>query len=184
MDFWLIAYILVTIVVGSGTVSMLYKRGQTVGAMILLVLLILVFVFYGLRWFRGGNLQGTQVATGTWPPIVNMCPDFMVSYTDTTGVYCYDATNTYGLKTYNGAGLTTGLTINNVPNQSALLMKNPNKNQNATDLKSDVGTTISDYRWPTLRNLLTIAQDPQGKYLKWEGVWDGRSSTPENAPLP
>ena len=170
---------------GSGFVSMLYKRGQMVGAMILLALLLLVFVFYGLRWFRAGRLQGTETAKGSWPPIVNMCPDFMVSYTDTTGkVYCYDVTNTYGLKTYNGAGLTTGLTINNSPNQSAFLMMNPNKNQNATTLKTDVATIASDYRWPTLRNLLTIAQDPQGKYLKWEGVWDGRSSTPENAPLP
>ena len=60
---------------------MLYNRGQTMGAMILLVLILLVFFFFGLRWFPGGNLNGTQPGKMAWPPIVNMCPDFMVSWT-------------------------------------------------------------------------------------------------------
>jgi hypothetical protein len=186
MDFWLIAYIIITICVGSGLVAWLYKRSQTVGAMILLILLILVFTFYGLRWFQGGELKGSSTTTGAWPPIVNMCPDFMVSWKDpvTKRLYCYDAQNIYNMKTGGGAGLTTGLTINNVPSQSAYLIFNPGQNTGATDLKSD----INGARWPFLNLLRTnpsvVLGDSNGKYLRWEGVINGQQITPENAPLP
>jgi hypothetical protein len=187
MDFWLIAYIVTTIVVGSGLVSWLYKRGQNMGAILLLVLLILVFAFYGLRWFPGGNLNGTQAASGTaWPPIINMCPDFMSSWTDpvTKRVYCYDGSNTYGLKTYAGAGLTTGLTINNVPGQSAYLIKDPARNTNAVSLRDDPNGA----RWPFLFLLKTnptlILGDSNGKYMRWEGVVDGAQIDVNRAPLP
>jgi hypothetical protein len=187
MDFWLIAYIVITIVVGSGLVAFLYKRGQSMGAILLLVLLILVFAFYGLRWFPGGNLNGTQPSgTVAWPPIVNMCPDFMASWKDslTKRVYCYDASNTYGLKTYNGAGLTTGLTINNVPGQSAYLILNPTSNPNAVSLRDDPNGA----RWPLLyllkSNPSLILNDSNGKYLRWEGVLDGANIDVNKAPLP
>jgi hypothetical protein len=187
MDFWLIAYIVITIVVGSGLVAWLYKRGQNMGAILLLVLLILVFVFYGFRWFPDGNLNGSKAKAGTsWPPIVNMCPDFMASYKDpmTNRVYCYDASNTYGLKTYNGAGLTTGLTINTVPGQSAYLILNPTSNPNAVSLRDDPNGA----RWPFLHllrvNPSLIMGDPNGKYLRWEGVMDGTSILVGKAPLP
>lgn len=187
MDFWLVVYIVITIVIGSGFLSWLYKRGQTTGAMILLVLLILVFTFYGLRWFPGGSLNGTtQPGNVAWPPIVNMCPDFLVSWKDpTTGkVYCYDASNTYGLKTYTGAGLTSGLTINNVPSQSAYLIKDPSQNTGAVKLRDDPNGA----RWPFLRLLMNnpslVLNDTNGKYLRWEGVLDGSTITPEKAPLP
>ena len=187
MDFWLIAYIIITISVGAGLVSWLYKRGQTMGSMLLLVLLILVFTFYGMRWFEGGNLKGSTVGPNAkWPPIVNMCPDFMVQWKDSTTnrVYCYDAGNIYNLKTANGAGLITGLTINNVPSQSAYLIFNPSGNPGATDLRSDTNGA----RWPFLYLLRTnpsvVLGDTNGKYLRWEGVINGQQITPENAPLP
>jgi len=185
MDYWLVAYIVITILLGTGFVAMMYKRGQIPGAMILLVLLLLVFVFYGLRWFKSGTLKGTESTTGPWPPIVNMCPDFMVSYTDAVGkVYCHDATNTYDLKTNTIAGMTTSITINNVPGQTAFLIKDPSRNTSATELKMDTDGT----RWPLLANLKNnpgaLMNDPRGKFVRWEGVWDGRSLTTENAPLP
>ncbi len=188
MDFWLIAYIVITIVIGSGLVSWMYKRGQNIGAILLLVLMILVFTFYGLRWFPGGNLNGTTPPAGSvvWPPIVNMCPDFMASWTDpvTKRVYCYDASNTYGLKTYAGAGLTTGLTINNIPGQSAYLIKDPAQNTSAVSLRDDANGA----RWPFLfllnKNSNLVLGDPNGKYLRWEGVLDGTNINVNKAPLP
>ena len=188
MDFWLILYLVVTLVVGSGVISYLYKQGKTIGAMLLLVLLILVFTFYGLRWFPGGNLNGSNPSGNvTWPPIVNMCPDFMVGWTDSANgnkVYCYDASNTYGLKSYSGAGLTPGLTINNLPSQSAYLILDPSQHTNATSLRDD----SDGKRWPFLYLLKTnpnlILSDTNGKYLRWEGVLDGSTIAPEKAPLP
>lgn len=177
MDFWVILYSLICVVVGAGSASFLYKRGQSVAAMIALVLLILVFVFYGLRWFPGGNLNGTKPSGGVWPPIVNMCPDFMASHVDsaTNKVYCYDAANIYNMKsaTAGTAGLaTTSPTINGV-SQAAYLVQDPGAST-GTD-KNPLKTTLKS-------GASTLTQDPNGKYVRWEGVWDGRSLTTDRIP--
>ena len=183
MDFWVILYSLVCVVVGGGFVSMLYNRGQTMGAMATLVLLLLVFIFFGLRWFPDGNLNGSKPGKLAWPPIVNVCPDFMVSWTaPDKKVYCYDAANVYNLKTASAAPpLVSGLTIGTATNQSAYLVKDPT-----------VGTTTSTLasaptRWPLVNamnkeanTVLTTA----AKYLRWEGVWDGQNITATKASLP
>jgi hypothetical protein len=190
MDFWLIAYIVICVVVGGMFVSNLYKRNQSVAAMTCIVLLILIFTFYGLRWFKGGALKGsTPDPKAPWPPIVNMCPDFLVGWTDpnTKYVYCYDAANVYGLKTASDqTPFFTGqkLTINGVSGQSAFLIKNPDANKNATNLKMDT----DGKRWPLLnaflRDTRSITQITNGPSIRWEGVWDGSSATADAAPLP
>lgn len=188
MDFSLIVYILLCVVIGGGIVSSFYNENQKAAAMSALVLLVLVFIFFGLRWFKDGNLKTAQQGTVAWPPIVNMCPDFMVTWTDTSAtggnkIYCYDASNVYGLKTSNCCSLTTGLTINGVSGQSAYLIKDPSQNTGATNLNNDT----NGLRWPLLGKLKTAPQTvitDAGSSLKWEGVWDGRSSTPTAAPLP
>jgi len=183
MDFWVILYSLVCVVVGGGFVSMLYNRGQTMGSMATLVLLILVFIFFGLRWFPDGNLNGSKPGKLAWPPIVNVCPDFMVSWTaPDKKVYCYDAANVYNLKTASAAPpLVSGLTIGTATNQSAYLVKDPT-----------VGTTTSTLasaptRWPLVNAMnreANIVLTTAAKYLRWEGVWDGQSITATKASLP
>jgi hypothetical protein len=168
MDFWVIVYILLCVAIGGGAVSYFYKLQETTGAMVAMVLLILVFVFYGLRWFQAGELKGTKAESGDWPPIVNACPDYMSLYKDTTGVYCYDAGNVYNLKSYNGSGLTTNLTINGVSGQSAYLIKD---NSGNNPLQNTLKTSPS-----------TIMGDTNGKYVKWEGVWDGQSMNTSKVP--
>lgn len=162
---------------------MLYNRGQQMGAMALLVLLILVFLFYGLRWFPGGNLNGTKTGAVTWPPIVNMCPDFMVSWKDSTGkIYCYDAANIYGLKSTTAAPpLMAGLTIGSDSNQSAYLVKDPGEGTDTSTLAS------TPTRFPMASKLNTNSSEvltPTAKSLRWEGVWDGQTLTAAKAPLP
>lgn len=175
MDFWVILYSLICVVVGAGSASFLYKRGQSLAAMIALVLLILVFIFYGLRWFPGGNLNGTKPSGGPWPPIVNMCPDFMASHVDsaTNKVYCYDAANIYNMKsaTAGTAGLAMTSPIINGVSQAAYLLQDPTSSTNKNPLKT------------TLKNgASTLTQDSNGKYVRWEGVWDGRSVTTDRIP--
>jgi hypothetical protein len=161
-------------VVGGGAVSFLYNRNQSIGAMITLVLLILVFVLFGLRWFPGGNLNGSQPKTGSWPPIVNMCPDFMVSWKDPSNskIYCYDAANIYNLKVTTDSNFVSK-TINNVGGQSAILLHDPagstvaTKNPLQEKLKNNSGTIVG--------NMAT-------SIIRWEGVWDGRNVTPSRIP--
>ncbi len=175
MDFWVILYSLICVVVGGGAVSFLYKRNQSIGAMITLVLLLLVFILFGLRWFPGGNLNGSQPKAGSWPPIVNMCPDFMASWKDpnSSKIYCYDAANLYGLKVTTNANFEAGKTINSVSGQSAILLQNSS------------GTT-SETKNP-LKNILktnpaAITSDSATSLIRWEGVWDGRLVTSDRVP--
>lgn len=162
MDYSLIAYILLSVVVGGYAVSTLYQRNQTIGAMISLVLLILIFIFFGLRWFQGGSLKGTKTDGKTpWPPIVNACPDFMVSWKDSTGTYCYDAGDLYSLKRApSGGSIAASLPITNQGNtESALRLTTTSTSTPApVTLKKD----ISD-------NVLRVSPT-----LRWEGVWDGQ----------
>ena len=88
------------------------------------------------------------------------------------------------MRTYIGAGLVSGLTINNIAGQSAYLIKNNSQNTGATDLSSDQ----NGLRWPFIHllsaNLASITGDKNGGFLRWEGVWDGSTLTVANAPLP
>jgi hypothetical protein len=185
MDFVMILYILLCVVIGGGIVSNFYNDNQKVAGITALVLLILIFTFFGLRWFKDGSVKGSQQGTVTWPPIVNMCPDFMVTWTNTDGkIYCYDASNIYGLKTSTCCGLSSkNLKINGLDGQSAFLIKDPSQNTGATNLNNDT----NGLRWPLLGKFKTAPQvvvTDAASSLKWEGVWDGRSSTPTAAPLP
>ena len=190
MDFWVILYSMICVVVGGGAVNFLFKRGQTMGAIGVLVLLVLIFIFFGLRWFPGGNLNGTKAKAQSWPPIVNMCPDFMVSWKDTANgskVYCYDANNIYGLQTAPTAPPMTGsLTIGTATGQSGYLIKDPLQNgaKAPANLAADSATAPF---WPLAKMLSTTASNvltPTAKYMRWEGVWDGSILKANKAPLP
>ena len=191
IDFYMIVYILMCVVIGGYAVSSLYYRQQTKAAIITLVLVILVFTFYGLRWFQGGALKGTKGKKGAWPPIVNMCPDFMATYKHTDGnTYCFDVNNTYNARsaTTVSNGFTSLGTVSGVQNAQGYKIRETTgvNAPNATRLKEDIGPV---FKWPLLKYFQTDAQGligsttPTGRWLRWEGVWDGRALTPETAPL-
>lgn len=191
MDFYFVLYILISAVLGLSAVSWLYRRQQTTGAILTLALLALIFAFYGLRWFSAGGLKGPETP-GQWPPIVNVCPDFLVAYKDaaTSKLYCYDANNVYGLKTAQqntSAQLINPLTINGVTNQSGLFLKDGTIDTNNAITK--LSNKDADRKYPFVT---AIKNSPSSVFtgtsglqmLRWEGVWDGSSATAEKAPLP
>lgn len=87
MKFSLIAYVLLCIVVGLTVFQQLSGSGRTWSAIITLILFILIAVFFGMRWF-GEN--PTRVYKGVWPPIINMCPDYLVYYKNGMTDTCVD----------------------------------------------------------------------------------------------
>jgi hypothetical protein len=160
------------------------------GSMVFLVLILSVFIFYGMRWFPGGNLNGTKPKNLPWPPIVNMCPDFMVSWTDkarNNKVYCYDSNNMYGLQTAAiGPPLVTGLTIGAATGQSGYLIKDPLQNGSKAPANLAADSASSPF-WPLAKMLSTTASNvltPTAKYMRWEGVWDGGQLKANKIPLP
>jgi len=132
LSFPFIAYILISICLGMYLIKYMYTQGKQISGMIVLVLLILVFIFFGKRWFQYGQLKGTSawitanalaqsgqsstpsgkcsdgssaVSTfsAVWPPVVNHCPDFMTLDSSNN---CLDSNKLYGTGTL---GTTTVL---------------------------------------------------------------------------
>jgi hypothetical protein len=98
MNFAFIAYIFVSIAVGLSVPMYLYNSQRMISAIITLILFIFVFIFFGIRWFSTGNLVGTY--TGSWPPLINTCPDYLVYFKKGTMDTCIDL---IGVNRSNGA---------------------------------------------------------------------------------
>jgi hypothetical protein len=143
--------------------------------MVSLVLLLLVFILFGLRWFPKGSLNGSTPSATPWPPIVNMCPDFMVSWKDPASgkIYCYDAADIYGVKTTNASGFETAKVINSNQGQSALLLQNPTATSDVT--KNPLKNTLAT-------NSSVLTGNPATSLMRWEGVWDGRTVNANQIP--
>ena len=71
INWYLVLYIILSVIfVFYGTTS-IYSTGQIRGV-IFGIGTSLVLIYYGLRWF------GTpKVEVKNWPPVINMCPDFL-----------------------------------------------------------------------------------------------------------
>ena len=72
--------------------------------------------------------------------------------------------------TAGSAGLAATSPMINGVSQAAYLLQNPagaDKNPLKTTLKNGAST---------------LTQDSNGKYIRWEGVWDGRSVTTDRIP--
>ncbi len=191
IGFSLIAYILVCVVVGGGIVSRFNSSGERIAAIVSLVLLILLFTFFGLRWFQGGQVKGSE-KKGAWPPIVNMCPDYLTVVEGTTGTGASSKTGTFCVD-MKGIYPNVPNAVDVIPAGSStsvkgFMIKFPSTTTNAfTSLKEDANLPKGTERWPLLRTIsqeLHLLTQGDGKYVRWEGIWDGRSATPISAPLP
>lgn len=165
LSFAFIAYLLISICVGLYLVKLMYTQNKPISAMIVIVLLVIVFLFFMKRWFQHGQLKGsagwmqanavsqsgsssqcpdasgsTVIATTptNWPPVINQCPDFM---TLNTSNRCVDTSGLYGM----GSSIGTFSFSNTRP---------------ATTATSTV--ICSNIQNPTSANSVA--------YLRWEGV--------------
>jgi hypothetical protein len=80
MDYWFFLYIFIAVGVCLGGVVFLIQSHRTLGGLLFLVGAILIFTFYGLRWFSGNVLRASKFNSTTWPPVINLCPDFLSLY--------------------------------------------------------------------------------------------------------
>ena len=81
MNFPFIAYIFISIAIGLGVPMKLFQSGRMWSAVLFLVLAVFIFIFFGIRWFSTNNVVGSY--TGSWPPIINTCPDYLVYFKKT-----------------------------------------------------------------------------------------------------
>jgi hypothetical protein len=173
MNFAYIAYIFISIAIGLGGSMYLFRSERMIAAIIFLILSIFVFIFFGTRWFSSGNVIGTY--TGSWPPIINTCPDYLVSYnkpgvsaTDPKIPACIDL---IGISRTLGTG-TSGITMWN----------------SATDNTTPPVTTSPKYfnyvykAGMTQEQLQVLCDKANQLGLTWEGITNGDSCTFLQAP--
>ncbi len=80
INYKLAAYIMLSAAIGIYGVMFFFKSQKTIAAVLYLILSILIFLFFGLRWFGD---KASSNAPKSWPPIINSCPDYLTAYTRT-----------------------------------------------------------------------------------------------------
>jgi hypothetical protein len=160
MDFLLIAYVLVTLVLISGTFYINYSSGKTITAAFLGIGTLAAAIFFGIRWFPGGELV-TKSIQGPWPPSINVCPDFL-TLTKVNGTpVCIDP-----------------LGVSRRENNGGM-----NQWKDATQTDPSFTFSLHTDKQGNAR-LTALYAECKSKGVSWEGVYDGTVGLGRQPPLP
>ena len=172
MDYTFLFYIFLSVVVSAGGSYILFSTGRTIAAGIYIIGMIALESYFGTRWF---TTSGNKVSnlSGSWPPSINVCPDYLSLYKDTDGTYyCVD---TVGV---------TNSSLSTTPFQPA---KGSDGNYlPITAAQKSSGKVFQLYKDQTgeerMNSLKTQLKTMPG--VTWEGVWDGTTLLGGRPPLP
>ncbi len=152
-------YILFCIAVSLGGTVGLFRMNRALAASVFMVLSILIFVFFGLRWFI--------YATGDvskWPPVVNTCPDYLTSYTRTVGdqkvATCIDL-----------IGVSTNASLKQFPSSGAA----PDGNDFYFPMNCSPSAKLTD-------NINKLCSYTRDSGLSWDGIINGQACVTINDP--
>jgi hypothetical protein len=157
MDFLFLLFIFLSATIIIGSSYYIYLTGRHLTTFIFFGGFLALTVMFGLKWFRSdGSLN--QSTVGSWPPIINVCPDFL-SLTSVNGrAVCVD---TVGVAPNGGIQQNDGTqTAENTIFD--LLADNTNSSARAAALCKQCSDMI----------------------LTWEGVYDGSSCLKGEPPYP
>ncbi len=161
IDYPFILYILFAIAVCSTAPVYFYNRSKYFAGFASLVLFILIFVFYGMRWFSGSTMAGPAAGyKGAWPPQISVCPDYLTYYESGTGT---------GKKAgcYNATGTKLG--------ELDSLQSPPTGDTNIADSKKSFNTIYT----PSMKRdqLKPLCDAAKTAKLSWEGITNGELCT-------
>lgn len=156
IDYPFILYVLFAIAVCSTAPVYFYNRSKYFAGFASLILFILIFVFYGMRWFSGSTMAGPAAGyKGAWPPQISVCPDYLTYYKSGTTEGCYNAT---------GSKLGELDSLTNLPTSS--------------DITSSTKTFNHIYTSSMKRDQLgPLCQHAKTAKLSWEGITNSESCT-------
>lgn len=161
MEFFFIAYILISIVLISGSFFYNYVAGKTAQAGILGIGLLVAAIVFGVRWFPGGRSVAAAASGAPWPPNINVCPDFL-SLTKVGGkFYCVDP---IGVSRRNLGGMERWSSPDQIDPKYLF------------NLYSDLGDGPD--------RLNKLYDECKAKAVTWEGVWDGSVGLGGSPPRP
>ena len=147
VNWYLVLYIIASMAfLGYGT-NKVYATGQARGVIFAIGVLV-ILVYFGLRWF-GSRIEKPK----NWPPVINMCPDYLTYVKELPGCVDMLGVTKSGLEKTRPSALAT-LRINNL-------------NKVFQYTSKDVGNA------KTVDDLKKICDRCQEAGLTWEGVYDG-----------
>jgi len=164
----LFLYIVFALLVEIVAIIYCVKASMFLGLAIFIPLSLYIFLVYGFQWFGPDGFLSNKFVQ--WPPTLNSCPDFLVSYiVPKSGTIpalpgCID---TIGISTKPASfpqATSTGTPVNFTPPTAAVN-----------------GTTALTYLqngWFATKTGETagaLCQRLQTAGLTWEGVWDGNT---------
>lgn len=154
INWFAIIYVILSVVATVYGSMRLYESGGGIRSTIYGIGSAVVFIFFGYRWFSGSGSEVTK-----WPPIINMCPDYLTYVPAVQGSKNGGCVDMLGMRVSGGS----------------LEMA----------LKSDVAGvaktspkvfpfTVKDVNAATTSGALQIICDQcKASGVTWEGVYDG-----------
>jgi len=152
--FWL--YVIVSILFIVSASFKLYPLGLP-RTVIFAIGATLISGFYGYRWFYSGKSN----ATGVWPPVINMCPDYL----------------TY-VESLPGSKRPGCVDMLGVSKNGGIIKVVPSEVSGSTGLNSNkvfIYTSADVKRATTSQELKPICDACITAGITWEGVYDGDS---------
>lgn len=163
-----IGYIIINCIGLFYAVSYINSINQTRGV-VFGIFAAMVLIYFGIKWFGSKTPELTS-----WPPVINMCPDYLTHIT-------FPSANVNGKTTTSGCvdflGVATGdetnKKINKISPTTAARYKSSGPTQSG-DTKSIFEFTSVDVRAAkTSAELEVICKRCQEAKVTWEGVYDG-----------
>jgi hypothetical protein len=147
INYSLLAYILAVIIVVMTTLSSLYSSERLIAAIASFILFILIFTFFGLRWFKYG-LASTGTYSGNYPAVINTCPDYLSVYKNDGRTVCVD---------------TVGIALTGSSLKTLTAGATPTSNNFFTNIYTPGSTQAQ-------MDAMAVAAKAAG--LSWEGITD------------
>ncbi len=163
---WMLyAYIFLCIAIGLGGPMTIFRSGRPLTAFAFFVGSIIIFIMFGIRWF--GDLD---TSSGTWPPAINTCPDYLSYYERTDS-------NKPGGKGANGSRRTC-IDTTGVSTRSFSSGATPITKWNGTGEGDQYYFDLDDNtETDTYKRLATYCQMAINAGVSWEGITDGQVCT-------
>jgi hypothetical protein len=157
MNFWFLVYIFAISTGIIGGTYAVYQSNRPITSFIYFGGVLAAAIIFGLRWFRTDGSLNEQTIT-EWPPVINVCPDFLSLSKIDGKVVCID---TIGVAPRGGLQKNTG------------------------DAKGDMTffdlqTSMSDKEARRKK----LCEQCQKMTLTWEGVYDGTQCVGGTPPYP
>lgn len=165
MELIFIFYLFAAFIIIPGIFFFLSSQGQFLAAVIASIGLLVLFVLFGIQYFTTSGDYVTNPEKMSWPPSINVCPDFLSLYTVGSTPYCVD---------------TAG-----VSRQPSNLAKfNPSNPIVGSITPGETHLFNLSVGLSGEARANAIKQECLNKGVTWEGVFDGVNLLNNSIPLP